>query len=215
MGRHIFWSQTLAAAAEKVCEVLLAAHSSMLSQERQPSLALLVRGLAVRSAPTPLLCMVVRWIFWLRGGIFSSTPESVFRRMIDLMLAKDMNAVADLWAHDGTAEFPFAVGSSPRVLCGREEVRAYLAHYPELMDMKEMAALTVWPTDRTDTIVVEWTATGSTVANSQPYSLDYIVVLTVRDGLIALFRDYWSPLSAAAAAGSLPGLIASLERENT
>lgn len=81
--------------------------------------------------------------------------------------------------------------------------------------MKEMAALTVWPTDRTDTVVVEWTATGSTVANSQPYSLDYIVVLTVRDGLIALFRDYWSPLSAAAAAGSLPGLIASLERENT
>ncbi|ALM36680.1 hypothetical protein SFR_0065 [Streptomyces sp. FR-008] len=30
-----------------------------------------------------------------------------------------------------------------------------------------------------------------------------------------MFRDYWSPLSAAAAAGSLPGLIASLERENT
>ncbi len=64
----------------------------------------------------------------------SSTPEEIFRRMIDLMLAKDMNAVADLWAPDGIAEFPFAAGSSPRVLRGREEVRAYLAHYPELMD---------------------------------------------------------------------------------
>jgi uncharacterized protein len=71
----------------------------------------------------------------------------------------------------------------------------------------------VRPTDRTDTIVVEWTATGRTVATSQPYCLDYIVVLTVRDGLIALFRDYWSPLSAAAAAGSLAGLIDSLERK--
>jgi len=49
------------------------------------------------------------------------------------------------------------------------------------------------------------------VTTSQPYRLDYIVVLTVRDGLIALFRDYWSPLSAAAAAGNLAGLIDSLE----
>lgn len=56
-GRRIFWSQILAAAAEKVCE-LLSAHSSMLSQARQLSLALLVRGLAVRSAPINLLCMV-------------------------------------------------------------------------------------------------------------------------------------------------------------
>ncbi|MER6337370.1 nuclear transport factor 2 family protein [Streptomyces tendae] len=135
--------------------------------------------------------------------------------MIDLMLAKDMNAVAELWAPDGIAEFPFAAGSSPRVLRGRDEVRAYLAHYPDLMDMKEVAALTVRPTDQADTVVVEWTATGLTVATSRPYRLDYIVVLTVRDGLIALYRDYWSPLSAAAASGGLAGLIDSFEGRNT
>ncbi|MFE0414145.1 nuclear transport factor 2 family protein [Streptomyces tendae] len=141
----------------------------------------------------------------------SRTPEETFRRLIDLMLAKDMNAVAELWAPDGIAEFPFAAGSSPRVLRGREEVRAYLAHYPDLMDMKEVAALTVRPTEQTDTVVVEWTATGRTVATSQPYRLDYIVVLTVRDGLITLYRDYWSPLSTAAAAGGLAGLLDSFD----
>lgn len=144
----------------------------------------------------------------------SRTPEETFRRMIDMMLAKDMNAVADLWAPDGIAEFPFAAGSSPRVLNGREEVRAYLVHYPELMDMQEVAALTVRPTDQADTVVVEWTATGRTVATSRPYRLDYIVVLTVRDGLITRYRDYWSPLSAAAAAGDPAGLIDSLERKD-
>jgi ketosteroid isomerase-like protein len=72
----------------------------------------------------------------------------------------------------------------------------------------------VRPTDRTDTVVVEWTATGRTVATRRPYRLDYIVVLTVRDGLIALFRDYWSPLSAAAAAGDLGRLIDSFERRD-
>lgn len=133
----------------------------------------------------------------------SSTPEKTFRRMTDLMLAKDMDAVADLWAPDGVAEFPFAAQGSPRMLSGREEVRAYLTRYPELMDMTEVAALTVRPTDQADTVVVEWTSAGRTVATSRPYRLDYIVVLTVRDGLITLYRDYWSPLAAAAAAGDL------------
>ncbi|ONK14220.1 nuclear transport factor 2 family protein [Streptomyces sp. MP131-18] len=131
--------------------------------------------------------------------------------MINLLLSKDMNAVADLWTPDGIAESPFAAGLSPRALHGREEVRANLAHYPDLMDLKEVVALTVRPTDGVDTIVVEWAATGRTVATSQPCRLDYIVVLTVRDGLIAPYRDYWSPLSAAAAAGGLAGLIDSLE----
>lgn len=133
----------------------------------------------------------------------SSTPEKTFRRMTDLMLAKDMDAVADLWAPDGVAEFPFAAQGSPRMLSGREEVRAYLTRYPELMDMTEVAALTVRPTDQADTVVVEWTSAGRTVATSRPYRLDYIVVLTVRDGLITLYRDYWNPLAAAAAAGDL------------
>ncbi|MFJ8600809.1 nuclear transport factor 2 family protein [Streptomyces shenzhenensis] len=144
----------------------------------------------------------------------SRTPEETFRRLIDMMPAKDMHAVADLWAPDGIAEFPFAAGTSPLVLHGREEVRAYLVHHPELMDMKEVAALTVRPTDQADTVVVEWTATGRTVATSQPYRLDCIVALTVRDGLITLYRDHWSPLSAAAAAGDPAGLIDSLERKD-
>jgi uncharacterized protein len=141
----------------------------------------------------------------------TSTPEETFRRMTDLMLASDMEAVAELWAPDAITEFPFAAASSPRRLHGREEVRAYLAGYPEQMGMTEVAALTVRPTDDPDTVVVEWTATGRTVATSQPYRLDYIVVLTVRDGLITLYRDYWSPVSAASAAGALGDLVSSLE----
>lgn len=141
----------------------------------------------------------------------SSTAEGTIRRMIDLMPAKDTNTVADLWAPDGTAAFPFAAGTSPRPLRGREEVRTYLPHCPEPMDLQEVAALTLRPTDHTDTVVVEWTAVGRTVATSRPYRLDHTVVLTGRDGLIAPFRDHRSPLSAAAAAGGLTALIDSVE----
>lgn len=140
-------------------------------------------------------------------------PEKVFRRLLDLMLAKDMDAVADLWARDGIAEFPFAVGSSPRRLSGREEIRDYLSGYPDLMDMREVVALSVRRTDDPDTVILEWTSAGRTVRTSEPYRLDYIVVLTVRDGLITLYRDFWNPVAAAQAAGALPELAEALHQE--
>ncbi|ONI81365.1 hypothetical protein ALI144C_21995 [Actinosynnema sp. ALI-1.44] len=139
-----------------------------------------------------------------------TVPEETFRRLLDLLLAKDMAAVADLWAEDGTAEFPFAVGSSPRRLTGREEVRAYLADYPELVDVREIPAVTVHHTGKPDTVVVEFTANGRTVRTGEPYQLDYIAVITVQDGLITHYRDYWNPLAAATAAGRLPELLDSL-----
>jgi uncharacterized protein len=134
------------------------------------------------------------------------TPEETFRRLLDLLLAKDMDAVADLWAEHGTAEFPFAEEASPGRLEGREAVRGYLAHYPDLMDVQAIPTVTVHHTERPGTIVVEFTADGRTVRTGKPYRLDYITVMTVQDGLITRYRDYWNPLAAASAAGTLPEL---------
>jgi uncharacterized protein len=133
-----------------------------------------------------------------------STPEETFRLMLDLLLAKDMDAVADLWAEHGTAEFPFAAGSSPERLDGREAVRGYLAGYPDLLDVRAYPAITVHHTRQPDTVVVEFTADGRTVSTGEPYRLRYITVVTTRNGLITHYRDYWNPLAVAEAAGASP-----------
>ncbi|MGW0792400.1 nuclear transport factor 2 family protein [Streptomyces sp. NPDC002911] len=130
--------------------------------------------------------------------------------MLELLLTKDMDAVADLWAEHGTAEFPFAASSSPQRLAGREEVRDYLAGYPELMDVRAIPAVTVHHTERPHTIVVEFTLHGRTVRTGESCRLDYATVITVRDGLITHYRDYWNPLAAASAAGTPPELLDSL-----
>ncbi|MEV6130624.1 nuclear transport factor 2 family protein [Streptomyces violaceusniger] len=139
-----------------------------------------------------------------------STPEEAFRQLLDLMLVKDTDAVAGLWAEDGTAEFPFATGTSPSQLTGRDEIRSYMGRLPELMDVREIPAVTVHHTQRPDTIVVEFTGAGHTVRTGEPYRLDYIAVITVQDGLITHYRDYWSPLATASAAGTLPELLDSV-----
>ncbi|MEU0132684.1 nuclear transport factor 2 family protein [Streptomyces sp. NPDC006296] len=141
------------------------------------------------------------------------TCEETFRRLLELLLAKDMDAVADLWSEHGTAEFPFAAGASPRRLTGREAVRDYLAGYPDLMDVQTIAALTVHHTEQPETVVAEFTAHGRTIATDEPYRLDYVTVLTTRQGLITRYRDYWSPLAVASASGTLPELLGSLSAE--
>ncbi|MFE6615546.1 nuclear transport factor 2 family protein [Amycolatopsis sp. NPDC057786] len=138
------------------------------------------------------------------------TPEETMRRLLELMLAEDTDAVAGLWAEDGTAEFPFAAGTSPRRLTGRKEIRDYLAGFPEVYDLREVPPITVHHTHRPDTIVVEYHANGQSVRTGEPYRMDYIVVITVQGGLITHFRDYWNPLANAMAAGSLPELLDSL-----
>jgi uncharacterized protein len=143
------------------------------------------------------------------------TPEQTFRQLLDLLLAKDMDAIAELWAQDGTAEFPFAEGASPGRLAGREAVRAYLAGYPELMDVHAVPEITVHRTERPDTIIAEFTARGRTVRTGEPYRLDYVTVVTTREGLITRYRDYWNPLAAASAAGALPELLGALRTGGT
>ncbi|WP_245645272.1 nuclear transport factor 2 family protein [Pseudonocardia acaciae] len=139
------------------------------------------------------------------------TPEETFRRLLELLLDKDMDGIADLWAPDGEAEFPFATGGAPTRLDGREAVRRYLDGYPDRMDVTDIPSVTVHHTQDPDTVVVEFTANGRTVSTDTPYRMDYIAVVTVKDGLIASYRDYWSPVAAARAAGTLPELLAALD----
>ena len=47
-----------------------------------------------------------------------------------------------------------------------------------------------------DVAVFEMTAAGTIKDTGGPYEMSYVVVLTVRDGRIAHYRDYWNPLKA-------------------
>jgi len=138
------------------------------------------------------------------------TPEGTFQRLLELLLAKDMDGVAELWAEDGVAEFPFATGGAPARVEGREGIRVYLAGYPDRMDITAIPSVTVHRTLDPEVIVVEFTATGRTVRTGEPYRLSYVAVITVRDGEIVCYRDYWSPLATAQAAGTLPELLAAV-----
>ena len=58
-----------------------------------------------------------------------------------------------------------------------------------------MTHLDVHQTVDPDTAIIEWAASGHVKSTGAPYEMSYVVVLTLVDGKMALYRDYWNPLT--------------------
>ena len=62
-----------------------------------------------------------------------------------------------------------------------------------------------------EVVIVEFTQYRVAIKSQEAFSCSYIMVMTIRDGLIVHSRDYANPISGAKALGRLPLLIADLQ----
>ncbi|MFI2669836.1 nuclear transport factor 2 family protein [Streptomyces albidoflavus] len=124
-----------------------------------------------------------------------TSPADLYRHSLRLLLDKDIAAWVALWAEDGLMEFPFAPDGWPRRLEGKEAVAAYMRHYPDHIYLHAFPDLLVHQTTDPETIVVEMRGVGRLVESDAPFDMTYIAVVTVRDGHITSYRDYWNPLA--------------------
>jgi ketosteroid isomerase-like protein len=127
------------------------------------------------------------------------TPADAFKRSLVAFLGKDMRAWADLCADDVLVEFPFSPDNLPSKLEGREAIFAYLQYYPTMIDIEEIDSVTIYETSLTATIVAEWSVKGHVIPNGNRYDMHYATFVTVRDGQITNYREYWNPLAFAQA----------------
>ena len=109
------------------------------------------------------------------------------------------DGMLDLFADDVVFEFPYAPEGLPKRLEGRAALAAHLARIGPLlsfgsMELGDVVAAGV-------TVVVEFSCTGQGSATGVPYNQTYVSVVTLRDGRIAHYRDYWNPLVVLAALG--------------
>jgi ketosteroid isomerase-like protein len=125
------------------------------------------------------------------------TSRDVVRCALDLLLAQDMAGFARLWAVDGVLEFPFAAPGYPARLEGRAAIAEYMRGYPDLLRIEAFPRQVMHQSVDPAVVIAEFEAAGTVVATGAPYRMSYIAVITVRDGEIELYRDYWSPAAAA------------------
>jgi ketosteroid isomerase-like protein len=124
-----------------------------------------------------------------------TSPADLYRHSLRLLLDKDIAGWVGLWAEDGVMEFPFAPEGWPRRLEGKEAIAAYMRPYPDHIDLHDFPELRIHQTTDPQTIVVEMRGVGRLVETDAPFDMTYIAVVTVRNGHITSYRDYWNPLA--------------------
>ncbi|AGP61363.1 nuclear transport factor 2 family protein [Streptomyces rapamycinicus] len=124
-----------------------------------------------------------------------TSPAELYRHGLRLLLDKNIDGRVGLWAEDGVMEFPFAPQGWPTRLDGKEAIAAYMRHYPDHVDVHDFPDLRIHQTTDPETTVVEMRGVGRLVETDRPFDMTYIAVVTVKDGRIASYRDYWNPLA--------------------
>ncbi|WP_405584060.1 nuclear transport factor 2 family protein [Streptomyces sp. NBC_01092] len=125
------------------------------------------------------------------------TPAELYRHGLQLLLQKDIPGWVDLWDDSGVLEFPFAPKGWPPRLEGKAAVADYMRHYPDHVDLHDFPDVKIHQTTDPETIVVEMRGVGRLVETDSPFDMTYIAVVTVKDGLITSYRDYWNPLAVS------------------
>ncbi|MFD3441032.1 nuclear transport factor 2 family protein [Streptomyces sp. NPDC058685] len=124
-----------------------------------------------------------------------TAPADLYRHGLKLLLDKDIPAWVDLWDEAGVLEFPFAPDGWPQRLEGKAAVADYMRGYPDHIDLHDFPYVEIHRTVAPETIVVEMRGVGRLVETGSPFDMSYIAVVTVENGLITRYRDYWNPLA--------------------
>lgn len=134
----------------------------------------------------------------------------MLRRALGQALAPDATSFLDMFAEHGVMEFPFAPPGSTNRLEGRSELAAHLSGLSRLIQIDHVTAPKVHRTTDPNVTVLEFGAVGRGVETGLPYDQTYISVVTLADGHIVHFRDYWNPLVAIQAVGGADAITAIL-----
>jgi ketosteroid isomerase-like protein len=126
----------------------------------------------------------------------TSPASEIFEQALPGIEAGDLSDLLVRCTDDIVFEFPFAPADRPGRVEGRDAVREYLEPIFAQTQTQGLSNLVIHQTVDPTVAVIEFTATAQ-IGDGPTREVSYVVVLTVRDGQIARYRDYWNPLALA------------------
>ncbi len=106
----------------------------------------------------------------------------------------DAEGFVDMWAEDGSIEFPYSPQGFPQRLDSKAAIREYMRRFPEMLRIDRLSEPVFHQSQDARVLVAEFSCEGQAVATGKPYNQKYISVVEFRDGRIVKYRDYWNPL---------------------
>jgi ketosteroid isomerase-like protein len=126
------------------------------------------------------------------------THREIFERYVyATAIARNPDAIAELFTEDGIFDAPLVPEGHvlPRRLEGREAIRSGVRAYHELPDYQGTVDVErtrfVWhETTDPEVFITEIDAVFNSVDG--PVTMSFVRIFRIRDGLIAMLRDYFS-----------------------
>jgi hypothetical protein len=119
--------------------------------------------------------------------------------------------IADLYAPELVIEMPFGPPLIPaRRVTGREDLRAQTKAGAAERTYTSVENVFVHETTDPEVVVAEFEVHGRLLADGRPFALPFLMVITVKDGLIVSSRDYNNPVVSAQVLDRVPELVAAL-----
>jgi uncharacterized protein len=140
-----------------------------------------------------------------------SSARCTIERFLRAAVSPAPGDMADCYAERFVIEMPFAGGLVPdRMETTREEFRARVTVGLATRRYIRAVDVHIHETADPEVVVVEYRLEGRKVPDETTFSLAFVMVVTVRDGLIVHSRDYSNPIEGARLLGRLPQLVAML-----
>jgi ketosteroid isomerase-like protein len=144
-------------------------------------------------------------------SVTTRSPRQTIERFLAAAVSPTPGDMADCYAEQFVIEMPFAEGLAPgRMESTREELRARVTAGLATRRYTRAADVRIHETADPEVLVVEYRLEGDKAGDDVPFSLAFIMVVRVRDGVIVHSRDYSNPIAGARLLGRVPQLIAML-----
>lgn len=133
----------------------------------------------------------------------SATPAEVLARRNQLILNRDADGFADLFAPDGVIEAPFVGRSAmPQRLEGRAAIREFSRRVmASPLRIENFEVVELHQTQDPEVVIAETRAEATVTTTGRSFTAMSIQVFRIRDGHIVLFRDYANPQAVEDALG--------------
>lgn len=128
------------------------------------------------------------------------TNTTLAERLFRLHLAKFTNpdmtreAYADLFTEDAVQQFPYAPAPYAKEVAGRDAIAEYISNVANGATDWDFKNFVFSTTSDPETIFVEFEGSATVIATGKRYSQLYIGRITLQEGKISCYREFWNPI---------------------
>lgn len=115
------------------------------------------------------------------------------------LMTVDTKTWAEMLAEDVVVDFPYAPGLGwPGQVRGRQAMHDHVANALKNMPDLQFSNLRKYPTADPDVIWFEVHGSANVPSTGKAYEQDYACKLTVKNGKIVHYSEYWNPIAMRA-----------------